>query len=70
MKGEAVAVRSLILANRRKIAALTMTGPQANQEEIENLVDTNRELAETVHTLQTDAFGYFEKLLSLALVVK
>ena len=44
--------------------------PAANQAEIENLVEANRELTEIVCTLQKDAFDYFEKLLSPALVVK
>ena len=59
MEAEVVASRSSVIANRRGIASLTVDDPQANLEEIENLVDANRELAETVHPLQQDTFDYF-----------
>ena len=49
---------------------LTVADPAANQVEIENLMDVNCELTETVCTFQKDAFDYFEKLLSPALAVK
>jgi hypothetical protein len=52
VKEEAVVARSLPLANRRDIATLTVDDLVANQEEINNLVEANRELAETVCTLQ------------------
>ena len=65
MKEEQVAACSLLLANRRNIAALTVADPAANQVKIKNLVEANRELTETVRALQKDAFNYFEKLLSL-----
>ena len=48
---EAVAARALILANRRNIATLTVADPVVNQEEIDNLVEANCELDETVCTL-------------------
>ena len=51
VREEAVAARSLIIANRRENASLTVADSQANQAEIENLVDANRELSETVCTL-------------------
>ena len=58
------------LVKRRKIAALTVADPGANQGEIDNLVEANRELAERICTLQKDTFDYFEKLLSPALAMK
>ena len=67
VKEEAVAAPFLILANRQDIATLTMVDPVTNKEEINDLVEANRELAETVCTLQKDVFDYFEKLLSPAL---
>ena len=70
MKEEAVAAHFLLLANWHEIAALTVADPTANQVEIENLVDANRELTETVCTLQKDVVDYFKKLLSPALAVK
>ena len=70
VKEETVAARSILLVNRRQIAALTVADPLANQVQIENLNEANRELKETIHTLQKDAFDYFEKLLSPALAVK
>ena len=70
VKEEAVAYHSLILANRREITTLTVADLVANQVDIENLVDTNRELTEIVHTFQKYAFNYFEKLLLPALAVK
>ena len=59
-----------MLANRYEIAALTVADPAANQVDIKNLVDANRELTETVCILQKDAFDYLKKLLSPALAVK
>ena len=44
--------RSLIITNRRNIVTLTVADPVANQEQIDNLVEANRELTETVYTLQ------------------
>jgi hypothetical protein len=70
VKDQAVAARTLILANRQDITTLTVEDPVANQEEINNLVEANRELTETVRTLQKDAFDYFEKILSPVLAVK
>ena len=70
LKSEAVAARSILLANRRKIETLTVADPVANQVHIENLNKANRELKETIHSLQKDAFDYFEKPFSPALVVK
>ena len=67
VKEEAAVARYLPLANWRKLAALTVENPVANQVEIENLVDANHELTKTVCTLQIDVFDYFEKLLSPAL---
>ena len=61
MKEEAAAARSLLLANWHKMAALTVAEPAANQVEIENLVDANRELTETVFTLEKVAFDYSKK---------
>ena len=55
VKEEVVVARSLIIANRRKIASLTVADPAANQAEIENLVNANRELTETVRTLQNSS---------------
>ena len=55
VKEEAVVARSLPLANRRKIATLTVADPAENQVDIENLVDTNCELTETVRTLQNSS---------------
>ena len=69
-KEEAVAVHSLIIANRSKFVALTAADLQAKQEEIENIVDANHELAETGHNLQKKAFDYLKKPLSSALVVE
>ena len=51
MKEETVAARSLILANRHTVTTLTVADPVTNQEEIDNLVEVNDELAETVYTL-------------------
>ena len=70
VKEEAVAARSIYIANRRQIEILTVADAVANQVEIENLNEANRELKETIRTLQKDAFDYFEKLLSPALAVK
>ena len=70
VKEETVAARSLILVNWRRIATLAVAYPAANQVDIENLMEANRELTETVRTLQTDAFDYFKKLLSPALAVE
>ena len=70
VKEEAVVARSIHIANRRQIEILTVADAVANQVEIENLNEANRELKETIRTLQKDAFGYFEKLLSPALAVK
>ena len=47
-----------------------MADAVANQVQIENLNEANRELKETIHSLQKDAFDYFKKLLSPALAVK
>ena len=69
MKAETVAACSFLLANWRKNATLTVADP-ANQVKIENLVDANHELTETVFTLHKDVFNYFEKHLSPALAVK
>ena len=70
VKEEAVAARSILIANRRQIESLTVADAVANQVQIENLKEANRELKETIRTLQKDAFDYFEKLLSPALAVK
>ena len=51
MKEEVVTARSLLLVGRRDIAPLTVADTAANQVEIKNLVDANRELSETVCTL-------------------
>jgi hypothetical protein len=67
---QAVAARALLTANRVEIAALTLADALGNQEEINNLVEANRELAESVRTLIKDAFDYFEKILSPVLAVK
>ena len=64
MKEETVAARSLLITNQRKIETLTLADPAVNQVQIENLVEANRELKETIHTLQKDAFNFFEKLFS------
>ena len=58
VKEEAVAACSLIFANRRNLATLTVADPVANQEEINDLVEANCELTETVFTFQKDAFDY------------
>ena len=50
--------------------AFTVADPAANRVQIDNLVEANRELTETVRTLQKDAVDYFKKLLSPALAVK
>ena len=50
VKKEVVAARSLILAKGRKIVTLTVANWAANKVEIDNLVEINRELAETVRT--------------------
>ena len=47
-----------------------MADPAANVAEIENRVEAICELAETVCTLQKDAFDYFKKILSPALAMK
>ena len=47
-----------------------MADAVANQVQIENLNEANRELKETIRTLQKDAFDYFEKLFSPARAVK
>ena len=47
-----------------------MADAVANQVQIENLNEANRELKETIRTLQKDVFDWFEKLLSPALAVK
>ena len=70
VKKEAVAARSPVIANRRKITSLTVVDPQANHEESENLVDTTRELAEIFCTLQKDVLDYFKNLLSPSLAMK
>ena len=70
VKEETVAAHSLILTNLPEFVTLTVADQAANQVDIENLVEANRELAETVCTLQKDAFDYFEKLLSPALAAK
>ena len=70
VKEETVAARSLLHANRREIETLTVADLAANQVQIKNLVETNRELKETVCTLQKYAFDYFEKILSPDLAVK
>jgi hypothetical protein len=70
VKEQAVAARAQLAANRVEIAALTTDDASANQEEINNLVEANRELAESVRTLIKDAFDYFEKILSPVLAVK
>ena len=72
MKEEAVASRSLILTNRRKILALAVADPAAIQVEIDNLVEANCELvlAEMIWTLQREAFDYFEKFLLPVLGIK
>ena len=62
--------RPILLANRRQIETLTVAGAVANWVEIKNLNKANRELKETICSLQKGAFDYFEKLLSPALVVK
>ena len=59
VKEEAVAARSILLANRRQIDTLTVADAVANQVRIENLNEANRGLKETICTLQKDAFGYF-----------
>jgi hypothetical protein len=70
VKEQTAAARSLIQANRLDITALTLEDALGNQEEINNLVEANRELTETVRTLIKDAFDYFEKILSPVLAVK
>ena len=70
VKKEAVVAQSLMLTNWRKILALIVADPATNRVEIDNRIEANCELAETVCTLQIDAFYYLEKLLSPALVVK
>ena len=72
MKEETVATRSIICANRREreLETLTVADPAADQVQIENLVEANREWKETVHTLQKYPFNFFEKLVSPALAVK
>ena len=69
VKEEAFTARSLNVANRRNIAILIVADP-ATWEEIDSLVEANRELAETVCTLQKDVVDYFKKLLSPPLAVK
>ena len=70
VEAEAVAAHALMAENRRKTADLTVADPATNQAAIEDLVKANRNLAEMVCTLQTDAFDYFEKLLSPEQAVK
>ena len=70
MKEEAMTGGSLIIPNRHKIAVLNVSDPQANLVEIDNLVETNCKLQDTVRTLQKDVFDYLEKLLSPELAVK
>ena len=70
VKERAVAARALITSNRQEIAHLTEQDAAANQDRIENLVDANKELNETVRTLVKDAFDYFEKILSPVLAIK
>ena len=47
-----VVAHSLILTNLHNIAIMTVADPVANQEEINNLAEANREVTETVCTLQ------------------
>ena len=54
VKEEAVAARSIYIANRREIETLTVADAVANKVQIENLNEANRELKETIHTLQED----------------
>jgi len=70
LKEEVVAARSILIANRRVINNLTVADLVANRVQIENLLEANRELKDTICTLQKDAFDFFEKLLSPTLVVK
>ena len=65
-----VASRSLIITNRHKIVALTVADPVLNQAEIENLMEANREVSETVCTLQKDTVDYFKKIFLPTLPVK
>ena len=58
------------MANRREIANLTVADPVANQVKIDNLVEANCKVQDTVRTLQKDTFDYFEELLSPELAVK
>jgi hypothetical protein len=70
LKQQEVEARSLMIKNRREIASLNVAGPAANQVQIENLVEANRELQDTVRTLKNEAFDYLEKLVSSALAMK
>ena len=50
--------------------ALTVADPVLNQAEIENLMEANREVSETVCTLQKDTVDYFKKIFLPTLPVK
>ena len=70
VKEEGVAARSLLIENWPEINTLIVADPVANRVRIENLVEANRELKDTVCTLQKDTFDSFEKLPVPALAVK